>query len=389
MIRYIAWPENFVWPYLHSQGLEIYKNIFYIYPPLYFWLLTDFDKIFGISLTSLQIFSYLIITLTDILIFFAARKKIGPVLIYVLLQLAFEGNSMWPDQLLAPLFAASWLCFQNKKYFLLGIFLGLSLLTKQTAAYFVLGMIVLAKGNKKTLLGTFLVLTCLVLYLLWNQSFRQFWEQTVVYIFSYHARNSLQILWPNKQQSVVLLFIFLPIIFTRKFRLIFLIILASLGIFTRFSYFHLQPALPFLAILIAESKIFFALPALLFFLKVMAANYGMEPKFLTTQILANSKIINQYVPPGEKTLILTSSDQYYFLTKTRPIGNFFTTSTPWNLAYPGIEEKIIRDLSLEKPKYIVFEKGPEKITRFVLKNYRSVLKLTDGASIFEYNPMGL
>lgn len=297
---------------------------------------------------------------------------------------------MWPDQLLAPIFLAAYICLQNKKYWLLGLFLGLSLITKQTAAYFVLGIIILSKNFKKTVPGIIIILFFLILYLLWNQNFRQFWEQTVVYIFSYHAKNSLQILWPNKQQIIILLLIFSPVILVKKSKLTFLTVLASLGIFTRFGYFHLQPALPFLALLIAESRInILVLPAALFFLKVILTTFGAEPKFLSQEILNNAKIISQYLHPGEKILILTPSDHYYWLTKTKPIGNFFTTSTPWNLDYPNIQEKIIKDLILDKPKFVIIDGQANKITDFVKRNYHPVLKLSDGSGIFENNPVGV
>lgn len=339
----------------------------------------------------MQAFSYLIIAATDILLYFAAKKKIWPVLVYIPLQIFFEGNGMWPDQLLAPLLLICYLSLKSKNYFLLGLFLGLALLTKQTAIYFVVAVLLLPGHRIKILLGVFSPIILTFIYLLVNQTWPAFYEQTIVYIFGYHVGNIAQQLWPNLVQTIVMAIVFLPGLATgvlqKNFLLVALTVFASLGMFTRFSYFHLQPALPFLALLITSKLL--AVPAFALMIIFLSKNLFLEPKFLNQQILDNAKAISQYIPPGEKTLILSSHDHYYWLTKTRPVGNFFTTSTPWNLAYPGVSEKIIAGLVADHPKYIVFEKGPAEATGYILGNYQPMLKLADGASIFEYNPVGL
>lgn len=379
-----------MWPYLASKGFILYRDIFFIYPPLYFWLLAGFAKVAGFSLTSLQVFSYVIVAATDVLLYFAARKKIWPVVIYVFLQVAFEGNGMWPDQFLAPMFLLAYLALSAKRYFLLGLMLGLALITKQTAAYFIVAMALFTKT--RVLAGITIPLAFLAIFLAATGSFGEFYDQTVRYILFYHAGNKLQQLWPTLGQVAVLSVIFLPAIavgiLRKKYLLVALTVAGSLGMFTRFSYFHLQPALPFLAILIADSWVL-AIPAVLFFAKVMLADFGQPAKFLTPQILDNARVINQYIAPGEKTLILSSNDHYYFLTGTFPVGDFFTTSTSWNLAYPGIDEKITSALTADKPKFVVYEKGPENVSNFITQNYRLVLKLSDGTGIFEYNPVRL
>lgn len=395
--RYLAWPENFVWPYLSQNGFSLYKDIFYIYPPLYFWFLTGWDKIFGISLISLQSLNYLVIAFTDILLYLAAKRKIWPVLIYIPLQIFFEGNGLWPDQLLAPLFLLCYLTYTSKKYFLLGLFLGLALITKQTAAYFILVIFLTTNFHQwpKVILGLSLPLAITLISLITQNSLIPFFQQTIIYILSYHAGNVLQQLWPTLTQILVLTVIFLPTLvlgtLQKKYLLVFLTVSASLGMFTRFSYFHLQPALPFLALLITLTPLTFPIGLLAFglFLRSFINNFQTAPKFLTPQTLNTAKIINQYLPPGSKTLILTSSDHYYYLTKTIPVGKYFTTSTPWNLSYPGVEEKIIRGLVLDHLEFVVIDDRPGKITDYIHQNYNFVLKLPDGSGIFKNNPVGL
>lgn len=395
--RYIAWPENFVWPYLSFSGLTLYKDVFFIYPPLYFWFLTAFHQLAGLSLVSLQSLSLTTVVVTDVLVYLAAKKRLWPVALYIPLQFFFEGNGLWPDQLLAPIFLLAYLALGNRKWFLLGFSLGLALLTKQTAIYFIGVVLVATHRNWRPILaGAILPFGLALGYLVRISVLAEFYEQAIAYILTYHVGSSLQQLWPTLGQAGVLAAIFLPALFfgirQKKYLLFALTIAASLGMFTRFSYFHLQPALPFLALLAAGNSVrWLLLPvSWALALRLLVNSYQAEPKFLTAETIASAKTISQYLPAGTKTLILTPSDHYYWLTKTRPVGNFFTTSTPWNLLYPGVAEKILAALASERPKYVVVSPDkPAVFLNYVRDNYQEVLKLPDGSGIFEYNPVRL
>lgn len=344
------------------------------------------------------------IGLTDWLLYLVAGKKIWPVLIYIPLQIFFEGNGLWPDQLLAPLFLAAWLFFSQKKFFLLGITLALALLTKQTAAYFVFGLALIAiKSWRRLLVGGIFVFILAGFYFAISNNFADFWQQTVVYIFSYHVGNALQTLWPNRQQIIITVLVFLPAIaigIKNNWRLVVLMVLAGLGIFTRFEYFHLQPALPFAALILGES--FFARPFFLIFalifIKSAVRTIDLPPRFYTSDILTNAKAINFLIPRGDRTLIINSWDHYYYLTGTLPVGNFFFSSTPWNWSYDNLQQKEVEILSREQPKFVVFSScfrisdicyEPGIIDLFIKSHYRQVLKLPDGTGIFENNPVSV
>lgn len=397
--RYIAWPENFVWPYLATQGFSLYNDIFYIYPPLYFWLLTIWGKFFGISLISLQILNYLIIIIIDILLYLALKNRLWPFLIFIPLQIFLEGNGFWPDQFLAVFFLAVYLCLQNRQFFLGGIFLGLAIVTKQTAFYFVSITLLTTKPLHwpKIVTGLLIPIFLTLALLTVNQSLNNFFQQSVIYILSFHAGNKWQQLWPNLNQIFVISIIFgLPLIMglvKKQNILVLLTVASSLGIFTRFSYFHLQPSVPFLVILLSliKPKWKFTIPFLLsiifLFIKFSVNNFQFPPKFLNSQTITTAVIISKYIPPKTETLILTSNDHYYWLTQTIPVGYFFTTSTPWNLAYNNIEEKIITNLKQNPPKFVVIDQRINKITSYIRACYRPILELPDGSSIFEYNPM--
>ncbi len=403
--RYIAWPENLLWPHLSFHNLALYKDIFFIYPPLYFEIISVFSNFFGLTLISLISLSYLNIIFTDTLLYFVGKKRILPLIIFIPLQIFFEGNAFWPDQLLAPIFLAGWLCFQHKKYFLLGLFLGLALITKQTAAYFIFGIFILfifskakLKNYVKLLIGSLIPIIILILYLIFNQNYREFFEQTIIYIFSYHTKNTLQILWPNKQQIISTLLIFFPVLFSKNYKLIFLAILASLGIFTRFEYFHLQPALPFIALILSET--FVSIPFLLvfavLFIRFVFTSHGLPTRFYDTELKNNARKINLYIPAGSKALFINTWDHYYYLTNTIPLGNFFYSSTPWNWEYGDLQVKTVEILKREKPKYVVYGScfkineicyQPAIVKDYIKANYKQVSETSDGTGIFEYNPV--
>lgn len=400
-----------MWPYLFSKGLVLYKDIFFIYPPFYYLLLSGWDKFAGISLGSLQAFSYLIIAVTDLALYWCAGRRLWPVVIYIPLQVFFEGNGMWPDQLLAPIFLLGYQAVKTQRYLLLGVAVGLALMTKQTAAYTALVLIAaMAVGRTGTgswwrfLAGSAAVFGIILLYLLQSQSGPFFIAQAWTYIITYHAGNTLQQLWPTGGQMVVLLLVFAPPIFfglhRRRYFLVIMTLAATLGMFTRFSYFHLQPALPFLAMLVSINllNIPFYLVLLYLCVKMMIGAFASEPRFLTREIINNARIINRFVPAGEKTLIFTSWDHLYWLTGTVPVGHFFGSSIPWNFNYPGVQERIVKDLSTEKPRYVVLGKcfvakgtcyRPEKVTEYVSSHYRQVSELSDGTGVFEDDPVGL
>ncbi len=368
-------------------------------------ILTGWFKLVGISLVNLKLLSAVVAITTDLLIYVAAKKRVLPVVLYVLLYFIFEGNGLWPDQLLAPLFLAVYLAIKAKQWILTGFFLGLALLTKQTAGYFAVVVVVTAllhTGNRGRIFAGLAAVWLVTLGILWQTgTLWDFYNQTLVYIFSYHVANNLQEQWPTKGQIILLIAIFLvPIVsatWQRKYFLAAVAAVSMLGIFTRFEYFHLQPALPFLALILAETWLIWPL-ILILFGRIVMMTIGSEPRFMIRQILNQAKIINQYVTPGSKTLIMTSTDHLYWLTGTLPAGNFFGSSIPWNFNYPGVQERVVSGLISDRPKYVFLSScfeakytcyQPIVIEEFVKNNYVLKLKLADGTRVFENNPVSL
>jgi hypothetical protein len=407
LVRFIAWPENLLWPYLNQNGVSYYKELFLIYSPIYWWSLSFFYKFFGIGLYQLMAFSWGMILITDILLFFVSKKKIWPVGLYIPLQIFFEGNGVWPDHLLAPLFLIAYWAYNQKKYFWVGVALGLSLMTKQTAAYvgiFIFALVTWQRNGKalgRIILGTLLVIIAVISYLYWDGALAGFWDSAVSYILFFHSRYPLQTQLPTLAQlpTLLLLVVVVVILFFKKTtrHLVPWIVFASLGIFTRFEYFHLQPALPFIALGIGASGLAIV-PYFIFlilFSRFLIHNSLVEPRFMGKDIFENARAIGEVIGHEKRLLVVNGWDHYYFLTKTLPVNNSFTPSTPWTMDYPANKEKFRLALAA-KPKFIVFNQcllvknicyKPQGIVEVLKKDYLERLKLSDGASVFEYHPM--
>ncbi|PJE69384.1 hypothetical protein COU96_00030, partial [Candidatus Shapirobacteria bacterium CG10_big_fil_rev_8_21_14_0_10_38_14] len=97
-----------LWPYFILKGLLPYRDIAMAHNPLLIFDLAIFYKIFGISLFNLKIYTWVLILLTDLLIYWVAKKitkreKVAllSLAFYVLWQPFFEGNGVWFDLVLA------------------------------------------------------------------------------------------------------------------------------------------------------------------------------------------------------------------------------------------------------------------------------------------------
>src|SRR3989304_5834172 len=100
---FTAWPEMTFWPYLMLKGWLPYKDIAIAHTPILLGDLTIFFKIFGVGLSQLKIYTWILILGTDLLLYWVVSKlwdrKVALVslLTYIPFQLYFEGNGLWFD----------------------------------------------------------------------------------------------------------------------------------------------------------------------------------------------------------------------------------------------------------------------------------------------------
>jgi len=423
-LRFTAWPEMILWPYFILKGLLPYRDIAMAHNPLLIFDLALFYKTFGVSLFNLKLYTWILILITDLLIYYIAEKltknkKIAflSLAFYVFWQPYFEGNGVWFDLMLAPLGLSVFYFLYVGEFFWSGLFFGLAILVKQTAFWFIFPIVFCLwlfdylKINylKKFFLGMMIPLFILLVYLIKLGIFQNFYFWAIKFGIGYlpHAPGQIQLptlkqtLALNVPYGMVLPAILTSLLYRNEVKmgriltsLLVWCLFASLGIFPRFGYFHFQPVLPFLAIISSVSlylirkiwsKLFLGLFLILFFLgtvylesRFYNLNWQKPNRFLEKETLEAAAWLKEKTNPGEKIFILNSWDHLYALSETLPAVSPWVPTLPWYMEYPGIQDKIVSDLQKEKPKLVVFEpykeKGlgsykPEKIDRFLQENY--------------------
>ena len=76
-LRFEAWPEIIIYPWLMDHGFKLYQDIINPYLPGLTWFLYFFFRLFGFSVFNWQILTWGIIILTDVLIYFIASRRYG------------------------------------------------------------------------------------------------------------------------------------------------------------------------------------------------------------------------------------------------------------------------------------------------------------------------
>src|SRR3990167_7265436 len=108
-LRFEAWPEIIIYPWLMDHGFKLYQDIINPYLPGLTWFLYSFFRLVGFSLFNWQLLTWGIILLTDGLIYFIASRRYGThgALIalgfFIIFQPLLDGNGLWFDLATTPL----------------------------------------------------------------------------------------------------------------------------------------------------------------------------------------------------------------------------------------------------------------------------------------------
>lgn len=398
------------------------------YPSLLINLLAFLYNLFGYKLIVLKLFGWTLFLINDLLLFSIIKKvtdKINPALLgvalYILVQPVLDGNMVWPDLvLITPILFATW-SLLNKKYLFAGIFLGLALLVKQTAVFYIAGScfyILLLEKNKiinlvKIIFGVLVLSLPFISNLFFQHSFLDFINWTIIYPSKYWTKFPGYVeLSPTLKENAILLVLFLPLaflilkankkIFTDKpFLLLFGFLLCGmLGVYPRFSFFHFQPALVFLVILLTvvfqyvDIKESFLTPfyiALVILIVVLMHNSIVigGDRFWDKSDLNLAKVIQDKTPSGKPTYLLGFNSNLYAFAGRLP-NKPWADNFGWYLEIPGVQEEIVKSLSKDMPSAIFwrtpdpgnwYDLGayqPQLITNWIKTNYNRVAEVQPG-----------
>lgn len=417
-LKFTAWPEMTLWPYLITKGWLPYKDIAIAHTPLLFVDLTILYKLFGVGLWQLKIYTWLLILLTDILLFWVVReiwnRKIAilSLLFFVPFQLFYEGNGLWFDLALAPVALVVFYLIKKKDYLWAGIFWALAFLTKQTAFWFLIpiGLTLFQKMSLQRpqkligvfkkfalgVLGTFLISVLII----WAFGFlKDFYYWAFEFGIGILPKAQGQINLPSLRQLAIsflpfsiLFFLFFVQKRKESIQLSAWIMAGVLGAFPRWELFHFQPALPFLAIVggIVFSQINKLKPVIKTLLigyivlnvvlvsKFSSREWGRETRFFEPEIKQITAHIEENTEQNDKIYTLNAWDSVYAWSDTLPAVRPWIPHLPWYMKLPGVQEDIVSSLDIVRPNLIIqgeySETGlgsykPELIDEFIRDNY--------------------
>src|SRR5258708_450959 len=424
MLQFTAWPEMVSFPYLINHGFITYKDMVHAYPPLLINVLAFLYNLFGFKILVLKIFGSITILAGDVLLFIIIKKltkknNLAAVgcFIYIILQPVLDGNMVWPDLFIVPFLLLTFLLLLKKKYLMSGIAIGLAILTKQTGILFLgfVGLSIVLFERKwncvwRFVLGVGIIIVPFLVSLISQNSFSEFINWAIIYPSRYWTKFPGYVqLNPTLRENLDLLILFLPLcalvlkvkkkmFYDKNFLILFgFLICGIVGVYPRFSFFHFQPALPFLVIIyIYLIKDFpkkylytlFLIPLFIVLINFRSLQFGGS-RFWSESDLDLGRKIQAETNPNEPVYLLGLDSSMYAFSNRLPnkpwLDNF-----GWYLEIPGVQEEVVNALKKDPPEKIFwqtpndgnwFDIGayqPKMITDWIRKNYNRKMEIQKG-----------
>lgn len=414
-LNFLPYPELFVYPYLTNHGLIPYRDILDQHFPGLMFFPINLGTLGMTTPEIARLWQYGIVIVTHLILYLVAKRFLGMKAIlanifFALWQPFFEGWVVWIDSFL-PIFTLSALYFlKGKKYFWTGIFLGFALLFKQVLIPLIalVGIYLLFKERKFTTLATFglgvLIPTSFLIFYVNNLDI---WKDFVFWTITFNTTTFAQMgrkygtlsEWGRVMGVYGFsLFAFLDKKIKEDTLLTGLFLVGSLAsIYARFDFVHLQPSLPYVALLSAISISWLIKRK---YLKALIAIYALASIFLLSQFYrghpgdkifffgaTEKKIttkIQELSKPDEKIFALGTLPHIYQLADRLPSGNIFVFQFPWFMI--EAEDKILSGIVNDPPRVVIRDLEAEvegqklisympKINAYVNENYKVVDKV--------------
>jgi hypothetical protein len=427
--KFTAWPEMLAWPDLMVRGWLPYKDIAIAHTPFLVTVTAFIYYLFGVGVIQLKILTWTLILTTDIFLFYISTKlwnrrvAIFTLLTYIFLQSVFDGNGLWFDSVLTLESLVIFYLVFKKKYLLTGAAWGIAFFTKQTALWLALAIFlsVIYSDSKKRVesvinlaSGAFIVflLTIGALYL--TGVLPQFIKWALWFGMLILPSSPGQMHFPTIKNISVIMFLFSPFLLMfidKKIRknsyLLFWGVCGALGMYPRFEYFHLQPAIPYIAMFagiayshLSNKKKFLSMGMLLYTIGILyiftgffLRNINEGVRFYEQNVKNVTAYVKSKILPGEAIFIMNWWDNVYALTSTVPAANPLVPQLEWYQEIQGTQDEEIADLIASKPKLILLQPYssigldsyiPKKLYEYVLLNY-TTQDVVDGIEILVPN----
>lgn len=407
-ISFTVWPEMILYPWLINNGYKLYSHIINPYFPLMNLVLASFMGIFGVSVISLKVFTWLVILITDVLIFYFSYqfsknyfKSLLALVFFILLNINFGGNGLWYELFLIPFILTGLGLTYFKKntkttLFIVGLLLGLGVLIKQNAVLFYLPVFYLIFDRKQVKDILFVILPGVFLGLL---TYIYLKVQNIILDFVYWAielplnytKYPGFVSLPTKRSYFLILFPLLSLLglYDKRFKLkdkvywTMAFFIALLFAFPRYENFHLQLlagiSAPLLGLLKIRYIFLIIILSSLIFTNSLPKIWQTPDRFLDNQTFKLADKISGL----DSVYLLNSPDlSYYFANKLPP--KIWATNFPWYFERGGFQENFIANLQYEQTMYVVikaplagnqFDLGvylPGKVLEYINTNYLKI-----------------
>ena len=394
-LSFTPWPEMLSRPFLLMHGWLPYKDIVMEHSPLLLYDLAIWFKLLGVGIFQLKLFTISVIFINSLLILFYLNKSktiligLAVAIFYLLLCLGFEGFGIWFDLGLTPIILIVFLLTDKKWYFLAGLTFGLALLVKQSAVYFIVPILFSVPLIRKNIFSLFIgigsiLLTAIIVFYLAG-----FLPEFLKYATGYPAGIQL----PTPFQLIYFAPFILLLLPVLPLKLKLWTFFGALGIFPRWGLFHLQPALPFLAILFGFylslsnhkiSKVLYLALISVFLYRQIHQIWQMPDRFSENSFLEAANYVKENTEESDKILVLNTWESLYALADRLPASKPLFPYLPWYLDKSETQTLIVSGLKSSPPVLVIRgelqESGlgayqPEHIVNYVSQNYFPAVKI--------------
>lgn len=407
---------NFGFSYAVSRGEIPYKDFNMIVPPFGAFLYAIPFVLFGNSLIVLNLFQSFLLCVLFYFIFKLYRKNgwILLLLFNLILPIPFV-TALFPGYnflLLLEIILLIYLEKNNGNDYLIGLILGLSILTKQTVGFCfcLVSFYYLFKDYKKILrrmLGFLIPCVLFLIYLLFTGSLVNFFDMCLFGMFDFTSKNGKIMDYNFILYLVLLCFLIYRILKNKKdinnyYSLAFSIIAIPL-----FDYYHVALAVLFVLILLFDKiklksrEAILAFNCFLFAISTALAWFGLkynfapnitsfnnfEGKVMSIEIENSVNEINKFIIDNkEQNLIILGANAYFFKITNDLDINHYDLLNYGNHGYDGTN-KVINQISKEKnPIFIINLKEYEDnssdrqqinktVMEYVFDNYKLTKKI--------------
>ncbi len=401
---FVDWPELILYPWLQNHGLLYYRDIVIPFPPAINWLLSLMYVPLGFSVTSERIISYVLIIATDIILYWLVKKQtgswfaaLGSLVFFIFWQPILYGNTLWHETVLTPLFVVSYLYVVQylemrsiKRAILLGLFFALLTLSKQTAVWpmlVVCTFVWLTAKYKRTGLWHAVVIGGIAISahaLVWRYyALLGAGDEYGFWVFRFPLllsdTESLYKLSISRSDVAYVAPAFLPVLLLpfypgkkqRRALLLFWIVALIAMAFPRWAIHRLQPALAFAAIgfgvfITRLRKVrlnILSFLGIVVLAGILVGSYRsfriflikrdpMQPQFFDAMYQKLKMFGATHL--DKPFFILGNYDYLYIGLDATPAVLPWIQMLPWNARLPGVQQRIVSELEIQKIPYILY-----------------------------------